>query len=183
MSHVYALGAVKPWVKAAAQEVGDKFDIATIYGIGARAEVSDHPRGLALDFMVYTDRAKGDELYAYGKANWDRLGIKYIIWYQRIDEGKGFTPMEDRGGTTANHKDHNHWSFTDTGGSSGTNTGGGGDAVASAGGSGVGAAGTSGLSALTSAQTWIRVLEFVAGVILLAVMLWPIINRTTGGLV
>jgi hypothetical protein len=78
MGHVYALGAVKPWVKTAAQEVGDKFDVSTIYGVGARTGDSDHPGGYALDFMVYADRAKGDEIYAYGKANWDRLGIKYM---------------------------------------------------------------------------------------------------------
>jgi hypothetical protein len=173
MAHTYALGAVKPWVRAAAQEVGDKFDISTIYGVGARAEVSDHPRGLATDFMVYQDKAKGDAVYAYVKQNWNRLAVKYIIWYQRIDEGGGFTPMEDRGGVTANHMDHVHVSYTDTGGSSGTNTGG--DTAASG-------AGTYDLSALTSAQTWIRVLEFVAGVVLIAVALWPLINHASGGL-
>jgi hypothetical protein len=176
MAHVYALGAVKPWVRTAAQEVGDKFDIATIYGVGARSEPSDHPRGLATDFMVYKDRAKGDEVAAYVKSNWNRLAVKYIIWYQRIDEGGGFKPMEDRGGITANHMDHVHVSYTDSGGSSGTNTGG--DTTAAAGSSGS----SLNLSPLTSAQTWIRVLEFVAGVALLAVMLWPLLNRASGGI-
>jgi hypothetical protein len=174
MAHVYALGAVKPWVRAAAQEVGNKFDVSTIYGVGARAEVSDHPRGLALDFMVYEDKAKGDAIYAYGKANWNRLGIKYIIWYQRIDEGGGFKDMEDRGGTTANHKDHNHWSFTDNGGSSGTNTGGGTTTAP--------AAGTIDLSAFTNRDTWIRAAEFVAGAVLVLILLWRLANKATGGI-
>lgn len=182
MAHVYALGAVKPWVKTAAQEIGDKFDVGTIFGVGARSDVtSDHPKGLALDFMVYGDRAKGDQVYQYGKANWDRLGIKYIIWFQRIDEGGGLKPMEDRGGTTANHKDHNHYSFTSNGGSSGSNLpGASGSATAPV----SGGADISGpLSTLTSAETWIRVLEFLAGVVLIAVALWPVINRVSGGLI
>jgi hypothetical protein len=181
MGHVYALGAVKPWVKTAAQEVGDKFDVSTIYGVGARTGDSDHPGGYALDFMVYADRAKGDEIYAYGKANWDRLGIKYIIWFQRIDEGGGLKPMENRGGTTANHKDHNHWSFTSNGGSSGSNLpGASGSTTADVtGGTGI----TDALATLTSSGTWIRVLEFVAGVALILIALWPVINRVSGGLI
>jgi hypothetical protein len=178
MGHVYSLGAVKPWVKTAAQEVGDKFDVSTIYGVGARAGESDHPSGLALDFMVYKDKAKGDSVYEYGKANWDRLGIKYIIWYQRIDEGSGLKPMENRGGITANHQDHNHWSFTSSGGSSGTNSRGGDTGTQTDSGGGASAA----LATLGSSGTWIRVLEFVAGLALLAVMLWPIVNRYSGGM-
>ena len=50
----YSLGAVKPWVRSAAYRVGPMFGIRTIYGVGARTHASDHPDGLALDFM--TDR-------------------------------------------------------------------------------------------------------------------------------
>lgn len=180
MAHTYVLGAVKPWVKDAAYEVGNKFDVGTIYGVAARTGASEHPKGRALDFMVYTDKAKGDQIYAYGKANWGRLGIMYIIWQQQIDEGSGLKPMEDRGSATANHRDHNHWSFLDHAGS-------GGDPVNTPAGSGAGGGGggdtSAALAALASASTWIRVLEFVAGVVLLAVMLWPIINRASGGLI
>jgi hypothetical protein len=181
MAHTYALGAVKPWVRAAAQEVGDKFDVSTIYGVGAREGVSDHPKGLATDFMVYGDKAKGDQIYAYGKANWSRLAIKYIIWYQQIDEGSGLKPMEDRGGKTANHQDHNHWSYTNNGGSSGTNTG-----TATTGGStdGGGAAQTSAaLTTVTNPSTWTRILEFLAGTVLIILALWPVISRVSGGLI
>jgi hypothetical protein len=128
-----------------------------------------------LDFMVYKDKAKGDAIYAYGKANWNRLGIKYIIWYQRIDEGGGFKPMEDRGGITANHMDHNHWSFTDTGAASGTNKSA--DAAASA-----PAPGAIDLSPFTDPSTWIRVAEFLAGVVLVLILLWRLANKASGGI-
>lgn len=105
------IGAVRPHVRAAAIEIGNKFDVSTIYGIGARSGVSEHPIGLALDFMVFTDRAKGDQIAAFVLANWKRLGVKYIIWKQRINNGGGWEAMEDRGGVTANHFDHDHVSF------------------------------------------------------------------------
>ena len=47
----------------------------------------------------------------------DELGVKYVIWDQQIDTGSGFEAMEDRGGDTANHKDHVHISFEDSAGS------------------------------------------------------------------
>lgn len=177
MPHVYVLGAVKPWVKTAAQEVGDKFDISTIYGVGARAEASDHPGGLATDFMVYTDRAKGDAVAAYVKANWTRLDVKYIIWYQRIDEGSGWTPMADRGGTTANHKDHVHVSYMSAAGGAKEYAGNATDTTGSASDSGTSTG--SSLAPLTSAGTWLRVLEFIAGLALIGFLLREVINNAT----
>jgi hypothetical protein len=174
MGHVYSLGAVKPWVRSAAQEVGDKFDIGTIYGIGARANVSDHPIGLATDFMVYKDRAKGDQVAAYLKANWQRLDIKYIIWYQRIDNGGGWEPMEDRGGATANHQDHVHTSYQAQAGA-GQAYNGGTDSTTDTAGSDGGT--TAFVAALTSASTWIRALMFIAGAVILAVMTWRVISQ------
>jgi hypothetical protein len=182
MAHVYVLGGVKPWVKTAAQEVGDKFDISTIYGIGARTGVSDHPKGLATDFMVYKDRAKGDAVAAYCLANWNRLAFTYIIWQQAINEGSGWEPMEDRGSPTANHEDHVHASYTATGAGEGAASGGGmpGTASGSADASGGYA---SALATLTSSATWTRVLLFVAGALLLAVTLYPFISKASGGIV
>lgn len=109
----YALGAVAPHVRAAAEEVGAKFGIRTIYGVGLRPSGnSDHPRGLALDYMTGTDRAKGDALAAFMQANAGRLGVKYLIWRQRIwFPGREWRPMADRGSPTANHEDHIHASF------------------------------------------------------------------------
>jgi hypothetical protein len=103
------LGAVKPHVRAAAEALGCAFDKPQVLGIAGRGGPSDHPKGLALDFMV--DRATGDALAAYAVAHRAELGINYVIWRQRIDTGSGFTAMADRGGPTANHFDHVHVSF------------------------------------------------------------------------
>lgn len=168
----YSLGAVKPWVKDAAYEVGEKFDIATIYGVGARANVSDHPKGLALDYMVNSDSAKGDSIAGYLKQNWGRLSISYIIWKQRIDDGNGWEAMEDRGGITANHFDHVHASFN-TGPSGPSYSG---NITEGTDSSGDESSISAGLSQLTSAATWVRVLEFLAGVAIILAVAWEVIN-------
>lgn len=113
----YSLGPVKPHVAKAAVEVGARFNVGTIYGYGTRDNPTDHDDGLALDFMVYADTDKGDSIAAYGQANAERLGITYIIWKQRIwhTGDADWEAMGDRGNPTANHEDHNHWSFTGDG--------------------------------------------------------------------
>jgi hypothetical protein len=103
------LGAVKPHVRTAARFLGCRFGEPTVYGVAGRAGTSDHPAGLAVDFMV--DRATGDRLAACALENRGALGITYVIWRQRINFGSGWQPMEDRGGVTANHFDHVHVSF------------------------------------------------------------------------
>jgi hypothetical protein len=108
------LGAVRPHVRAAAELLGCAFGKPQVLGIAGRGGPSDHPKGLALDFMV--DRAAGDALAAYAIRNRDALGISYVIWRQRIDTGSGFRAMADRGGPTANHFDHVHVSFRPTAG-------------------------------------------------------------------
>ena len=103
------LGAVKPFVRTAAQLLGCKYGKPTMYGVAGRGGVSDHPGGKAVDFMV--NRATGDELAACALKNKAALGITYVIWRQRINFGQGWQGMEDRGGVTANHYDHVHVSF------------------------------------------------------------------------
>jgi hypothetical protein len=103
------LGAVKSNVRTAAQQLGCTFGKPTMYGVAGRGGTSDHPGGLAVDFMV--NRATGDRLAACALQNIDALGVKYVIWRQRINFGDGWKPMEDRGGATANHFDHVHVSF------------------------------------------------------------------------
>lgn len=117
----YSLPGVKPWVKSAADEIGGHFNVGTIYGLGLRPDLSsDHPIGLALDFMVYTDKAKGDSINAYVLANAARLGVKYSIWQQHIwNIGGSNHDMANRGSNTANHKDHVHVSFKSTPGTGG----------------------------------------------------------------
>lgn len=103
------LGAVKPWVRDAAEALSCRFGEPTTFGVAGRGGPSDHPDGLALDFMV--DRATGDGLAACALENMEALGVKYVIWRQRINTGSGWKGMEDRGGATANHMDHVHISF------------------------------------------------------------------------
>lgn len=116
----YALGAVKPHVRKAAEDIGARFGVGTILGVGPRAEPdSDHPKGLALDFMTYGDLAKGDSIASYVFANSNYYGVHYIIWKQHIwnrdRASEGWRLMKDRGSATANHFDHVHVSFVTSG--------------------------------------------------------------------
>lgn len=116
----YSLGPVKPWVKAAAEEVGPKFGIKTVYGWatsdrGPLYGYRDHPLGLALDFMVSglpNRQATGDSVANYCRANHQRLSVHYVIWNRRIwnvdRDGEGWRPYS---GTSNPHTDHVHVSF------------------------------------------------------------------------
>lgn len=108
------LGAVKSHVREAASVLGCRFGKPTMFGVAGRGGPSDHPGGLAVDFMV--NRATGDALAQCALNNMEALGVKYVIWEQQINFGDGWRPMEDRGGVTANHFDHVHVSFERTGG-------------------------------------------------------------------
>jgi len=88
-----------------------KFPNITSYG-GLRAgdSGSEHSTGRALDVMV--SGSEGDEIAAWLKANYKKLGISELIWSQRIwtvqRSSEGWRSMEDRGSATANHYDHVH---------------------------------------------------------------------------
>lgn len=177
--HTYPmLGAVKPHVRNAALLIGNKFDIAIIYGIGARTGISDHPLGLAIDVMVPGDRTTGDQIADFVKQHWQELGVKYEIWWQRIDDGGGWEPMEDRGGITANHKDHVHVSFERDPGTAADYTG---NPFA-----GDHTTGDAKLSVEYPWDTWfsganlVRVFGFIVGVALIALVAWQMLNRGLG---
>ncbi len=104
-------GGVQPHVARAGWYLKRRFGIASVGGVGQRANASDHPKGLALDFMTYRDTGKGDALVNYLLPNAGHFAVKYIIWKQRINSGGGWRGMEDRGSATANHFDHPHVSF------------------------------------------------------------------------
>lgn len=112
-----ALGPVRPWVAAAANEISQRFGITTMYGVRPDT-IPDHPAGLAVDFMVFTDKGKGDSVAAYVLANASRLGVSYLIWQQQIWNvargDKAWRQMADRGSPTANHRDHVHVTFNST---------------------------------------------------------------------
>lgn len=103
------LGRVKPWAKDAARFISCLFDERNVLGVGGRGRISDHPLGLAIDFM--TRGEQGDRIARCVLRNQEELGVAYVIWRQRINYGDGWEPMEDRGGLTENHFDHVHVSF------------------------------------------------------------------------
>jgi hypothetical protein len=55
--------------------------------------------------------ALGDRIAAWAIKNKDKLGVKYVIWKQRINQGSGWSAMSDRGSITENHYDHVHISM------------------------------------------------------------------------
>lgn len=113
----FAYGGVVPHVAAAGQEIERLFGRMPggIGGVGARANASDHPRGLALDFMTMADTGLGNRVSQHMVQNARRLMVKYIIWQQQINQGGGWDGMPDRGSPTANHMDHPHVSFLKAG--------------------------------------------------------------------
>ncbi|SNS24836.1 coiled-coil domain-containing protein [Actinomadura mexicana] len=90
----------------------------TIGCVRQTGDPQDHGTGHACDFMVTTGgvmasgsaQSLGDRTAAYAIAHASALGIKYIIWRQRIYDlrSPGWRAMENRGGVTANHYDHVH---------------------------------------------------------------------------
>lgn len=126
-----SLGQVKPHVQEAADLIYSKFEDGPGSGIeGAHGyrdmespnDTSDHPKGLAVDFMVALDaegKRTGDALAQYVIDNAEALNVKYVIWYQRIwniEQGDTeWQDMEDRHSDTDNHKDHPHVSFNASG--------------------------------------------------------------------
>jgi hypothetical protein len=70
--------------------------IKSVLGVGSRPDnpTSCHPKGLAIDFMVGTDKALGDRLFAFITANRIALGASPVILWQVPD-----------------HLDHVHVSF------------------------------------------------------------------------
>jgi LysM repeat protein len=114
---INSAGDVQPQVQAAADRVvSDVPGAADLTIGGTRASATDpngHPAGLALDFMVGTDADLGDAIVQYHVANWDELGVEYLIFEQQIllSPTDSWRPMEDRGSVTANHFDHVHVNY------------------------------------------------------------------------
>lgn len=111
------LGAVKPHVKSAAQDIAAKFGLTTMsgYRAGNSRDPAGHPSGLAID--IPATGAVGDAIASYAVANAAGLGVKYVIWQQRIwYPGKDWAAMAARTGDgDVNHLRHVHISFNPTG--------------------------------------------------------------------
>ncbi|MEU8801997.1 hypothetical protein [Spirillospora sp. NPDC048819] len=100
-------------------EIDGKFGPFPTIGCARPGDPQDHGSGTACDFMESTGggmpsasaQAHGDNVAQYLIGNASRLGLKYIIWKQRIYDFRssgGWRQMEDRGSITANHYDHIH---------------------------------------------------------------------------
>lgn len=115
---------VKGWVAWSGNTLKAMFDITRgIGGVAPRGNVSDHPLGLALDFMVSSgaavgaERQKGEALANYLVANAAKHAVKYLIWYDRIWKASTqnwgpYTHPSKGGGATLRHQDHVHVSYS-----------------------------------------------------------------------
>lgn len=93
---------------------GNYSQIKTMYG-WRRDVTPDHPAGRAVDVMLPNyrqNKALGWEIATYFRNNASEFGISYIIFDQQIwsvaRNREGWRKMSNRGGDTANHKDHVH---------------------------------------------------------------------------
>ncbi|WP_021600283.1 coiled-coil domain-containing protein [Actinomadura welshii] len=100
-------------------EIDGKFGPFPTIGCSRPGDPQDHGSGTACDFMESTGgkmpsasaQAHGDRVAQFVIDNASRLGIKYVIWKQRIYDMRGsggWRQMEDRGSITQNHFDHIH---------------------------------------------------------------------------
>ncbi|WP_018654555.1 hypothetical protein [Actinomadura flavalba] len=112
------MGGVTPRMNKVHKVIDLEFGpFPTIGCVRMTGDPQDHASGRACDFMVSIGTSpssarqrQGDQVAAYAVANANRLGIKYVIWRQRIYDMRspGWRSMENRGGITANHYDHVH---------------------------------------------------------------------------
>ncbi|WP_433323736.1 coiled-coil domain-containing protein [Spirillospora sp. CA-294931] len=106
-------------MRTALQAIDGKFGPFPAVGCARPGDAQDHGQGKACDFMESTGgklpstsaRNHGDQVAQYVINNASSLGIKYVIWRQRIYDMRssgGWRAMEDRGSVTQNHFDHVH---------------------------------------------------------------------------
>ncbi|RFS82462.1 hypothetical protein D0T12_27070 [Actinomadura spongiicola] len=111
--------SMTPRMRTVLLAVDGRFGPFPAIGCARPGDPQDHGSGRACDFMESTGgrmpsasaQAHGDRVAQYVIANGSRLGIKYVIWKQRIYDmrsGGGWRTMENRGSVTQNHYDHVH---------------------------------------------------------------------------
>ncbi|GII97199.1 coiled-coil domain-containing protein [Sinosporangium siamense] len=98
-----------------------RFSLAYDVGCYRIDNYGEHPLGRACDFMLSAtgsmpsaeQAALGDEIAAWTVKNGKKLGVKYVIYRQRIYNMSmpGWRSMSDRGSITENHFDHVHISM------------------------------------------------------------------------
>ena len=114
---------LKPAAKAGLRSIAAAFPKLQSFGGRGNRPISssDHPRGLAVDFMIPNWKtAEGNTLgwkvAEYARANANALHVKYIIWDRKKWNpagGSGWRPYQHPlgGGATLQHRDHVHVSF------------------------------------------------------------------------
>ncbi|MWK39449.1 hypothetical protein GEV43_39245 [Actinomadura sp. J1-007] len=106
-------------MRTAMLAIDGRFGPFPTIGCSRPGDPQDHGSGRACDFMEATGgkmpsasaKSHGDAVAQYVISNASRLGIKYVIWRQRIYDMRGsggWRQMEDRGSVTQNHYDHVH---------------------------------------------------------------------------
>jgi hypothetical protein len=111
-----AYGGVLPHVAASGDAIARALGIRSIGGRAGRpGNYSDHPRGLALDFMVGANTALGNRVANVLTTQWLAHKIKYLIWNARYagSPGRWSGYSHPLGWTdpTSMHRDHVHASY------------------------------------------------------------------------
>jgi len=179
-----ALGDVPDYVKASADSLASQFDITDAGGRATSGHIpdSDHYTGHAVDFMVYSDRAKGNALASYllfTPNRWQQNSVKYIIWYGRYYDKPAPVPATDTDLShygdvyvgPSPHRDHVHVSYQSSQDPSQVTTSIAGDVagVADTVGSIIGV-----FTFLADSKNWMRIAWFTLGAALLTVGLFRI---------
>lgn len=109
---------MKEWVAASGLRVQKQFSVPSVGGRAARpgSTASDHPRGLALDFMVGRNAALGDTLALYFVTNAAAENVRYVIWKDTLWQGGApvawqAIPADYGRDVTRRHMDHVHVSY------------------------------------------------------------------------
>lgn len=100
---------LKPRAMVVYKAVTAKWSFTSVGGYRANS-LSNHQFGGAIDFMTFSDSAKGWQVANYVTANADAFKIDHVIFEQKIwtPYKPYWRPMADRGSITANHYDHVH---------------------------------------------------------------------------
>lgn len=95
--------------------------ITTLYGVGSRSGVSDHPAGNAVDFMIDDYKTPAGRAYGWQVAKWMRtyaaqLGIKRLIWDMKTwspgdADWQPYTRYGPNPDDNLGHRNHVHASY------------------------------------------------------------------------
>ncbi|MDA0635743.1 hypothetical protein OUY22_20165 [Nonomuraea sp. MCN248] len=110
---------ITPRTRLMKTEIAKNFALPFSVGCFRGGSSGEHPLGRACDFMMSTggsmptatNATLGDRIAEWAIANRAKLGVKYVIWKQRINHGSGWSGMSNRGSITENHFDHVHISM------------------------------------------------------------------------